>query len=92
MKLPPATRRLFPSHRAEDLLRGTGRGLLVGRLLEEGDRRDLAWLTAEIGEQTLADWVERRGRRQLSRRSLAFWSRLLDTPRAEPPDDPLWPL
>lgn len=51
--------------------------LLVGRLLEEGEEADLRWLVAAAGEHELAGWLERRGGRQLSRRSRAFWRLVL---------------
>ncbi len=92
MQLPDATLRLFHSYRPEDLVDAAGRDLLIGRLLEEGDRRDLRWLTAEIDGAELARWLEARGVRQLSRRSLAFWSRLFDTTPEDSADDALWPL
>ncbi|MDX1642926.1 MAG: hypothetical protein R3244_01065 [Thermoanaerobaculia bacterium] len=92
MRVPRPTLRLFPCHRREDLAGAAARGLLIGRLLEEGDRRDLRWLTSEVTATELARWVEARGARQLSRRSLAFWSRLLDTPSEDGGHDALWPL
>lgn len=87
----PETLRLFPSVGRDELARPASRDFLVARLLEEGDRRDLFWLTSHVPETELARWIERRGTRQLSRRSLAFWSLLLDTP-TDPPGDALWPL
>lgn len=67
---------------------------LVERLLEDGDRDDLRWLTSALPEEHLARWLDQRGARRLSRRSRAFWSLLLDreasaipTARAD-----LWPL
>lgn len=78
-RLPAATRRLFPHHRLEDL--ESGGDLLVGRLLEDGDSHDLAWLSARVGRELLVRWLRRRGGRQLSRRSRAFWSLVLE---AEP--------
>ena len=49
----------------------------IGRLCEDGDSRDLAWLTAAVPEERLADWLGRHGGRQLSRRSRVFWEVLL---------------
>jgi hypothetical protein len=80
--LPDSTRRLFPSHDAAGLdpklgERG-GRSLVIGRLLEDGDGRDLRWLVEAVSEEELAAWLGRHGERQLSRRSLAFWRRVLE--------------
>lgn len=57
---------------------------IMARLLEDGDRDDLAWLSARLGEETLAAWLELQGSRRLSLRSLAFWAVLLDRPRCRP--------
>jgi hypothetical protein len=72
---------------------------VMARLLEDGDRADLAWLCGRLGEETLAAWLELHGARRLSRRSLAFWAVLLDRPGLRPERLPalarrreLWPL
>jgi hypothetical protein len=70
---------------------------VIARLFEDGDARDLFWLTAAVPEERLANWLERHGRRQLSRRSRAFWEAVLGR-TAGPPVPPehigsaLWPL
>lgn len=106
MSLPAATRRLFPE--SGDLLSGLldlqdHAPFVIGRLLEDGDREDLAWLFRTYGRERIAAWMRRRGARQLSRRSRAFWRTVLGEPE-EPnnPDEPatedsdifraLWPL
>ncbi len=72
MIAPPArTLRHFPC--GFDPAAPGARGGAIARLLEEGDRRDLAWLTSEIDRRELAAWLERHGARRLSRRSRAFW-------------------
>jgi FAD/FMN-containing dehydrogenase len=67
---------------------------VIARLLEDGDARDLAWLTAEVPEERLAAWLDRHGARQLSRRSRAFWEAVLGRPAAAEPAGrrDLWPL
>jgi hypothetical protein len=88
---PASARRLF-AHYDEAVLGKIDRSFVVGRLLEEGERADLAWLLAQVGEQQLGAWATGPGTRQLSRRSRAFWSVVLDL---EPPVDeenPLWLL
>jgi len=66
----------------------------MGRLLEDGDGADLAWLCETVPEAALADWLGRHGGRQLSRRSRAFWETILghrSGPARETGSD-LWPL
>lgn len=67
---------------------------MIGRLLEDGDGADLAWLCEAVPEEELAAWLERHGGRKLSRRSRAFWEVVLaavPSPAAES-GDLLWPL
>jgi hypothetical protein len=96
--LPEATVRLFPHYEAGDLSSSLTTydpsAAVVERLLEEGDSVDLRWLVSTFGERGLADWFRERGARQLSNRSRAFWSLLLELPapsRRERGDE-LWPL
>ncbi len=77
MTLPTGTRRLFPG--AEPELDASDNELLE-RLLEDGDRHDLGWLTEQVSESRLAEWLESRGARRLSDRSRAFWSLVLNVP------------
>lgn len=89
------TRRLFPGYAEADLGAPPLVGpLLIGRLLEDGDSHDLAWLCRTLPEAELALWLEARGGRQLSVRSRAFWEIVLD--RQAGPEAParsaLWPL
>ncbi|MES1243563.1 MAG: hypothetical protein ABUT39_18290 [Acidobacteriota bacterium] len=91
MELPEETRRLFPGYAEADL---GASPLLIGRLLEDGDSHDLAWLCRTVPEAELALWLEARGGRQLSVRSRAFWEVVLGReagPVAES-GSALWPL
>ena len=72
---------------------------VMARLLEDGDREDLAWLCRQVPASALAAWVERHGARRLSCRSLSFWAVTLDRPDLLPERRPelerrreLWPL
>jgi hypothetical protein len=72
---------------------------VMARLLEDGDREDLAWLCRQLPASALAAWVERHGARRLSRRTLAYWAVTLDRPDLLPERQPalerrreLWPL
>jgi hypothetical protein len=105
--LPEAARRLFgspagPGEAAQDvpvLDAASPDPHVMARLLEDGDREDLAWLCRRFPADALAAWVERHGARRLSRRSLAFWAVTLDRPDLLPERRPelarrreLWPL
>jgi len=93
LSLPAAARRLFSDH-GDTLDLDTHAPYVIGRLLEDGDREDLAWLFGTYGRERLAAWLRRRGARQLSRRSRAFWRLILDEPTTEDSDifGALWPL
>jgi hypothetical protein len=91
--LPPRTRRHFPAG-APDLADPRARGAALARLLEDGDRGDLAWLARVLDRAALADWVGRHGARRLSRRSRALWFAALglgEAPRRATAEA-LWPL
>ncbi len=102
MELPDEARRLFGETGATappELDAGAPDPYLLARLLEDGDRADLAWLRGQLPAGALAAWVERHGARRLSRRSLAFWAAVLDQPDLRPERLPelvrrreLWPL
>lgn len=93
-EIPRGARRLFAHPEDVD-----PRGHLphvIGRLLEEGDSADLCALTATVPEDGLTGWLRRRGGRQLSSRSRAFWSLVLDVPEDDMQrsdvTEALWPL
>ncbi len=93
-QLPAGTRRLF-AHYDETVLDGSTSSLVLSKVLEYGDRRDLAWLMETVSERDLTDWLVARGCRHLSRRSRSFWRLLLLAECAEPfsaPEPELWPL
>ncbi|HEX4952647.1 MAG TPA: hypothetical protein VF017_04530 [Thermoanaerobaculia bacterium] len=90
--LPAGTTRLF-AHYGDSLV-AEHDPFLIGRLLEDGDSQDLAWLFAEVGAEAVRSWFRRAGGRQLSRRSRAFWAVVLDEepgPAAEGAEE-LWCL
>jgi hypothetical protein len=70
------------------------RGFLAARLMEEGSGEELRWLLAAVGREPLAALLASRGGRLLSRRSRAFWERVLGVPSAPPHPlaQELWPL
>ena len=88
--------RLFPDVAREDLTldpRGA-RSLLLARLLEDGDRNDLAWLFTTLPESEIAAWFQSHGGRKLSRRSAAYWQAVLGVSAGAPAPGraDLWPL
>ncbi len=91
MDLPEETRRLFPGYSEAEL---EASPFLIGRLLEDGDSHDLAWLCRIFPEAELALWLEARGGRQLSVRSRLFWEVVLGREAGEgaPSGRALWPL
>ncbi|HYL05503.1 MAG TPA: hypothetical protein VE075_05660 [Thermoanaerobaculia bacterium] len=104
-ELPPAAHRLFGDPEAvacrevPRLDAAAPDAYVLARLLEDGDRADLAWLCRRLPAAALAAWLERHGARRLSRRSLAFWAVALDRDDLLPERRPelarrrdLWPL
>ena len=87
---PAGTARLFPHLASGVPLERDSRNFLIARLLEEGESTDLAWLTSTIPVEELRQWVRTRGGRQLSRRSLGFWSLVLGVESGPEPGDELW--
>ncbi len=91
-----ATLRLFDGYEEHQLATPEAQEFVIGRLLEEGDSSDLAWLSTEVGRPALCHWVEQRGSRQLSRRSHRFWQRVFGISGSEPESsrlarEALWP-
>ena len=93
MTPPAGVARRFPGERL-DPGRAEDRARLIGGLLEDGDRADLAWLAGAVGVHELEAWFDRHAARRLSRRSRAFWAAALSRPRppARPNAEALWPL
>jgi hypothetical protein len=98
---PPLAERLFPDVAREDLTLesslGGSRSLVLARLLEDGDRNDLAWLFSALPMAEIAAWLGEHGGRKLSRRSAAYWQTVLGVSAGEPTAPAegradLWPL
>lgn len=95
--LPAQALRLFDGYSPEDLLLPQHRTFLLERLLEEGDLKDLRWLTSQVGEPEIRAFYHQHAARRLSARSRAFWRLVLGAAEApEASDAPsrseLWPL
>lgn len=91
---PPLAERWFPEVAQEDLTLARSRSLVLARLLEDGDRADLAWLFSALPEREVAAWLEAHGGRKLSRRSAAYWQAVLGVSAGAPAPGraDLWPL
>lgn len=70
--LPRFLRPLFWDVRLADLSAEHHRDFILARLLESGDRRALRWLLQAYPRGAIRDFLERRGRRVLSRRAWNF--------------------
>lgn len=98
LEIPAGALRLFPDYDPDALAAPEARPLLIARLLEDGDSADLAWLAGNVPEPELVAWLGRRGARQLSVRSRAFWELVLGAvaggaePEAAGTARELWPL
>jgi len=92
--LPTSSHRLFAHYPDPQRLPDTAAEFVMARLCEEGDTRDLQWLTTRYPEHQLADWLQTKGARQLSRRSRSFWEIVLDrsVSRSTRRRGELWPL
>ena len=92
--IPDDTLRLFGHYDQSARLLEAAPDFVIGRVLEDGDSRDLNWLFNHFGAGEISDWLERYGSRQLSRRNRSFWSLILEQPVPDPPaiHDQLWPL
>ena len=93
--LPAAVRERFSGYDDAELSAATHRDFLIARLMEEGDGAELRWLSRACGRDALVSLLARRGGRALSRRSRAFWERVLDVRSAAAPHPlahELWPL
>ncbi|MBZ0113767.1 MAG: hypothetical protein K8J08_14985 [Thermoanaerobaculia bacterium] len=90
-EIPDSVRARFPDHDALDLLGHPG--FLIGRLLEQGDSQELAWLFDAVSHSEVAAWLSRHGGRVLSARSRALWEQVVG-PVSPPPTlaAELWPL
>jgi len=84
----------FFGYDAGDVLDPANRDFLIARLMEEGTGEELHRLLRTVGREPLASLLERRGGRALSRRSRAFWERVLGVHSApsHPLAHELWPL
>lgn len=91
MRLPDGTQRLIAPHEGVDP--GAHSSWIIGRVLDEGDSVDLAWLFRTFSRSEVEDWLRRGGGRRLSIRSRRFWEAALGVTAAPPHPlaEALWP-
>jgi hypothetical protein len=82
--LPPAVADRFPGYDHAALRQPARRDFVLARLMEEGTGAELRWLLAVVGSERLAALLAARGGRLLSRRSRAFWERVLGVASSAP--------
>ena len=94
MKVPLATRRLFPEIHDSQLESDMSTAFVASRLLEVGDSNDLIALFSQCSEDEVCRVFLQRGCRQVDHRSRAFWSLLFAQQPIEgdPIGEALWPL
>ncbi len=81
--IPPTLTRYFQEYRVEDLDIVQNADLIIGRVLEFGNRAELRWLFATYGADRIRDFVRRRGFRKLSKRAFTFWRTVLGITETE---------
>jgi len=92
--LPGNACRLFAHYDDVEQLPAASPGLVIAKLLEEGEGSDLRWLTSAFPESRLSSWLDLHDTRLLSRRSRSFWRLLFDRPDRSTKEsgDQLWLL
>lgn len=75
--IPLTLARYFQEYRVEDLDLVRNADLIIGRVLEFGNRAELRWLFVTYGAERIRDFVCRRGYRKLSKRTFTFWRTVL---------------
>jgi len=77
--LPASARVLFPEYDFADLHPIRNAALIVPKIMEMGDRREIAWMLRRYPARWLKAWMAREGWR-LPPRAARFWSWWLGTP------------
>ena len=72
-RIPKSARPLFPEFDFQTLHPSRHAGIVMHRLLEEGNIAEWRWLFAHYGRDAVAGWLEREGWK-LSPRSARLWS------------------
>jgi len=88
-QLPADAKWLFPEYDFEVMEVQRYSGVIIERILERGDWKQLRWLFATYGEHRVAEWVRKHGFRLLSKRSFALWRLVL---RITTFDAPEWAI
>jgi uncharacterized protein DUF6922 len=81
--IPPEARPLFWDCRPDQLDLETHAPFILGRVLEYGSLASVRWAIDIYGTERIKTFLRERGRRTLSRKTLAFWTLILGL-EAEP--------
>lgn len=73
-RVPAMLRPFFWETRLSNLSPDRHSEFIMGRLLEFGDRRALAWLFRSYARKALVDFLNGRGREVLTKRTWQFWA------------------
>jgi hypothetical protein len=76
--LPPDLHRLFWDCRPESVEREGHAPFVLERILEYGSLADVRWALRTYGTERVKDFLRERGVRTLSRKTLSFWTLVLD--------------
>jgi hypothetical protein len=77
MGVPAEFRPLFWDVRPEEIDPDAHAPFVLERLLEYGSLAAVRWTLRAYGRDRIADFLRGRGRRTLSRKTLAFWTLIL---------------
>lgn len=86
--IPPSFSPLFPEYDIKTLNIERDSDLILGRILEDGNRREISWANQQYSLKKRQAFIESRGHRSLSPRALRFWSLILET--SAKPDTQSW--
>ncbi len=83
LPLPESMQVLFPEYKLAQLHPICDASVIVPRVMEQGDRRETAWLLKQYSKPWLTWWMKREGW-HLSPRAARFWSWWLGVPLPGP--------
>jgi hypothetical protein len=76
-RIPVSLAPYFQEYDLADLDISEDAHLIIGRVLEQGNRQELRWLFRSYGEARVKQFVSEYGFRALSKRSFNFWRTVL---------------
>ena len=88
--LPEFLRPIFWNTDFDRLDAHRDRDHIMARVMEHGRMTDVAWLRSVYADEELLDFFRRGPHPEVSRRTMLFWSTVLDDPIASWPTTPAW--